>query len=100
MYGLFTLYIRTFCSFCRHYCDLKHWEQPTINSLGQDGIPPPRSAGQQAAAMFAEHSAVAAEAAMERAAPSLTGEGDEGTQEDNGIGGLGGIEVTLDAAAI
>ena len=25
---------------CRHYCDLKDWEQPTITSLGVDGIPP------------------------------------------------------------
>lgn len=28
----------------RHYCDQRGWEQPTINSLGADGIPPPRSA--------------------------------------------------------
>ena len=28
---------------CRHYCDQRGWEQPTINSLGEDGIPPPTS---------------------------------------------------------
>lgn len=27
----------------RHFCDIKGWEQPTVASLGADGIPPSSS---------------------------------------------------------
>ena len=42
-FELFNCKVRSFYDVIvchRHYCDMKGWEQPTILSLGEDGLPP------------------------------------------------------------
>lgn len=98
------------CSYLRrHYCDLKHWEQPTINSLGEDGKPPARSSSSSSTEPLAADGAavtgngsvaksdlVMAEA-MERGSPGAVPE----REKDDSVGSLlRGIDVMLDCGRI